>query len=341
MIAKGGLAIRQSLIVTFLALVGCEPRIALGMPCVFTSECSAPYACVAGRCRTECITARDCPYPLECLAIDDVVAGCRLDTEGSCTGSSDCPSPLVCEGGVCRQSCGVSEDCAPGLACNALACTTPEPILGTGVCDPTAIETGCGGSERCALGAGTFGCVTPPASADFGAPCTGEVCGDGQACAGGRCVRVCRVPDAPGCTGSECDGTSCGAGSYCAPDAIGVESGALPPTLPEGLGYCSERCNPYGDDATDGCPTGTACSLTVLAGEQFYLWCRPLQGPFLTPYEACVVHEWDCPLGTVCEVVATFPRLCREFCEPGSSTCMGGRPCVLVDALGIGVCGGA
>lgn len=324
------------------AALGCESRLAVGASCALTSDCPAPLTCLAGRCRSACRDFRDCAYPLECVGVGGDVLGCRVAEDGACRGAADCQPPLECIGGACEQPCTHSIDCAPGLVCDPDRCAQPPLLTTAGTCDPTSALTGCPAGTRCSLGSGRFTCIEAASSLPppdgVGEPCTGA-CADGLLCAGGRCVRTCRVPTA-GCSDPSCTGTSCGTDRYCAPDAIGMPDGSLPPALPDGLGYCSEACDPHGDAATDGCPTGTACAVAVPRG-RFVLWCRPLDMPALAPYADCAVDAWDCPLGTVCEVAGADPdRLCRPFCHPGGSDCPDGRPCVTVPDLdGIGVCG--
>lgn len=324
---------RLGVVLVALVALGCEPRLALGTPCVYASDCPPDLTCLAGRCRSECQTFRDCPMPLDCVVLNGGVSACRVVEDDACTGPEGCTAPLVCVGGACRQPCEDGEECTPGSVCGANGCSVPPPIA-TLDCDPTAGVSGCAAGSRCMLAGGDFGCAPSTGTSAVGAACTGESCGDGLVCAAGRCVRVCRE-------GSAATESSCGPDLYCAFTAIGMPEGDLPPELPEGLAYCSERCNPHGDEASDGCPDGTACALAI-PRSAWKFWCRPLVAPFVAAYSSCEGAAWDCPHGTVCEIATGgTPRQCRELCRPGSSDdCSDGRTCVAnEDIEGVGVCG--
>lgn len=335
------------LVLFCLPLGACEARLSLGAACVLASDCPLPYSCLAGRCRTECRNFRDCTYPMECVALGGESFGCRVGEDATCRGAADCTPPLVCLDGSCEQPCGQVTECAPGLVCDPDHCAQPPTIRSMpGVCDPTSLESGCAAGLRCAFDGSSFGCVADPATEDeVGELCTAQTCGEGLVCAGGRCVAVCRDAT-PGCTTAACEGTSCGAHRYCGPTAIGMPDGDSPPTLPEGLAYCSELCDVYGDEATDGCPDGTACALDVPTGEFFY-WCRPLRTTgLLAMYDDCDADFGGCPFGTLCAVDGAAPaRTCRPFCHPGTGAAEcdiaghTGHTCVTVPDVGVGVCG--
>lgn len=328
-----------------VALGACEARLALGAPCVLASDCPTPLSCLAGRCRSACRDFRDCAYPMECVALGAETFGCRVGEDATCRGAADCTPPLACIDGACQQPCSAATECAPGLVCDPDRCAQPPPTtIVTGACDPTAAVSGCASGSRCALAGTEFACVAGAASvSDVGAPCTGQTCAEGMVCVGGRCVLVCREAEV-GCMDSACEGTSCGEYLYCDHDAIGLADGSLPPALPDGLGYCSELCDVYGSEATDGCPDGTACGINIPRFEHVY-WCRPLS-PRLALYDDCSMDFGGCPFGTACEVDGGAPaRTCRPFCHPGTGATEcdiaghTGHECVTLPELGIGVCG--
>ena len=60
------------LLLGVLSVLGCEPRVSLGVPCASAADCSDPYVCAFGRCRAECSEARDCAFPSECMFVGNV-----------------------------------------------------------------------------------------------------------------------------------------------------------------------------------------------------------------------------------------------------------------------------
>ena len=108
-------------LVMALALGACttEP-LSLGQGCDLTSDCDAPLVCRIGKCRIECINARDCAAGLNCIYDDQKLGSCQLPDEARCALNSDCTSPLVCAMGTCTNACATDEDCAPGATCDSV-----------------------------------------------------------------------------------------------------------------------------------------------------------------------------------------------------------------------------
>jgi hypothetical protein len=109
-----------------------------GTPCTYNSDCKDPLICRIGTCLYECITARDCAVPFDCIAH-------RCAPAGSGDGSTD----------------GIAD--------------TGKDTLGTPCVDDAICQDGvrCNGAERCLRGA----CVPPlRALCDDGDPCTLDTC---------------------------------------------------------------------------------------------------------------------------------------------------------------------
>ena len=96
-----------------------EP-LSLGDGCDLPSDCDAPLVCRIGKCRIECINARDCAAGLNCIYDDQKLGSCQLPDEARCALNSDCTSPLVCAMGTCTNACATDEDCAPGATCDSV-----------------------------------------------------------------------------------------------------------------------------------------------------------------------------------------------------------------------------
>jgi len=304
----------------FAAMLGCEARVPLGGRCEVASDCPAPYVCRAGRCRTECLEARDCPYPLECLLVGGV-GGCRVPEDGACPGgTTDCGEGLECIAGRCAQPCDDPNDCAAAQSCAAAACE--RPAIPTGSCDALS-GAGCGDGERC----NTDDVCVPSAAGPEGLfdSCDAtRPCRDGLDCRAGRCVRLCRR-DGTAAT------TSCGTESRCLP----LDETAAP--APVGFGFCTQPCDPT--DATS-CPSGLGCGVDFVGGPTTLTSCEVVIAPDCAgdpseagcPFQACAVNN-RCVAGTDClEILSQgefVPALCIPFCDesgtcPARSTCVRG-----------------
>ena len=147
-----------SLLASSLLLVGCTERetFSIGSDCGLTSDCSEPFVCRFGRCRTECLEAVDCGYGLACLFDPEVSAtsgGCQLDEENRCSQNSDCSAELVCRFSTCTTACVDSRDCAADSVCVAsgsgTACIAPnEGCIYTSECEAPLV---CSADRLCQL----------------------------------------------------------------------------------------------------------------------------------------------------------------------------------------------
>jgi hypothetical protein len=310
-----------------LLLAACAPTISLGDVCTYDSECPVPLACLAGRCRAECLTSRDCPPSLECVNVGGEMAACRVPQDEGCSGDDDCTAPLRCVGGGCSEPCVDGNTCVAENRCDDGACR-PVPPLMVGGCSPVGVTSGCDAGEACVRLGDTYDCATASATPlPAGARCTAQgQCGPGTSCVNGRCVRLC-ARDAP----------ACGPGSRCTDDTLfGLPSDAVRgPAPPDGLGYCTEVCDPLARSGADGCLPETACSLVVPGDGRVYYYCRAVLTPALEPYAPCDAASRDddhCPVGTVCtDVGHAEGRLCYSFCDVTSGApCPAGRTCVQV-----------
>lgn len=322
-----------------LWLGGCAPSLSLGSPCVLASDCPEPFACLGGRCREECATARDC-YPFACVEVEGGLGACRVIEDDACDG---CTAPLTCVAGACVDPCANADGCSPGSECVSGACVPPdEPPLGA--CSPLAAASGCGEAEVCTRSGETFACAPAPAAATaLGGPCSSDVaCGTGAGCVSGRCALLCVAGT-----------TSCGPGSFCSTDATlfgPLTSGTAPgPRPPAGLGYCTEVCDLLAPFESDGCLDGNVCAFGVTGGGRHFTYCRDIVEPQLGVYGSCapdevMLGEVKCPAGTGCSIVPPgTARLCRPFCDPAAAApCADGSACspVLIGNRRYGVCTG-
>ena len=320
------------LVALSLTLLGCAPTLSVGAPCERNSQCE-PLACLAGRCRTECVTSRDCPYPLACVNVGNEITACRVtDEEGACRdGASDCAPPLTCVAGSCVEPCADPNTCVIENACVDNICVTP-PSITVGECSPVG-PSGCGDGDICSRTGDAFGCAPgPSAPTPVGTLCMRQdQCGAGASCVTGRCVRLC-IPGS----------TSCGIGARChlRDDVFGEITGAdRGPLPPEGLGYCTEVCDPLDDSR--GCPAGTACSFGVPGSTPPYFFCRSLEIPALDADCGDSIDPDTCVEGTICETEDGTGRQCRPFCDlEDPNSCPDGRECQEISVPGshFGVC---
>ena len=114
-------------VMSLLDLSGCHGQggAGEGARCSSDADCATDLVCHYGRCRPECQFDRDCPDGV-CVAIpeDPDIRVCMLADEG-CSDDDDCPYPLVCHGGHCRNPCDdmLPEDpCGLGRACRGGVC---------------------------------------------------------------------------------------------------------------------------------------------------------------------------------------------------------------------------
>lgn len=291
-----------------LATSGCTPGLAVGAACVRDSDCPAPYACLAGRCREECVDSRDC-YPLACVEVQNDLGACRVVEDDGCDG---CAAPLTCVAGRCEDPCDDVAECVPGNECSAGRCI-PSDAPPVGACSPVAARSGCAEGQSCSRDGDTFACRSASAALELGEACSGDAaCGTGAGCVSGRCARLCVLGE-----------TSCGIASLCTADAtlFGPTPGvSVGPSPPPGFGYCTEVCDPLAPPASDGCPDGLTCSNGQTTGGRQFSYCRDIVAPVNDVYGDCSgggLAVVRCPAGTVCEVIGGGTmRLCRPYCDP-------------------------
>ncbi|WP_236605371.1 hypothetical protein [Sandaracinus amylolyticus] len=294
--------------------------------------------------------------------------GCdqELQLGQRCELASDCPAPLGCVLGRCREECASAVDCASGEEClrdasGVLACSVAEdhcPCEDGLVCDGDRCRQPC--SLSCAPGMQCAGevCVRGSATSDAGtcaSPCDPVArcgCDEGSRCgviAGeiecyastgtvsleGACTSSAECAEGLGCHGGRCL-EYCDASSDCElEDAYcGRESHAGVSALPEGVRLCTEECDPRTDE---GCAEGS-CSLAFGGDPEISTWCRPVGTTVIG--EACE-RDQQCVAGALCTHVAALGgRACVAFCTVGE-TCAGGTTCVesaRVRDLIIGTC---
>lgn len=285
------------LLLGVLSVLGCEPRVSLGVPCASAADCSDPYVCAFGRCRAECSEARDCAFPSECMFVGNV-GGCRVDEDDVCTpGSAECGTDLECLDGRCAQPCGESDECAAaqtcatGGECARLPNEGPcNPVGGSCLDGQTCTATGCVSLTAGATGGDLFAACDEPTE-----------CRDGLVCATPRCLRACER----GASGEAL--TSCGPGSYCG----GSDTSGGPP-LSGSAGYCTQPCDPLASGPAAGCPEGFNCGIGI-PNLNSYAVCEPMASTGGVRWGAC--NNQQCAAGLDC-VHSIFPESrCLAWCE--------------------------
>jgi alpha-tubulin suppressor-like RCC1 family protein len=100
-----------------IAISGCAPRLVVGTACTASSECDGALVCRLGRCRSECVSQRDCPPGLMCLLDPSGDGSCALPEESRCTASSVCAEGLMCIDGACANACTTVAECPADSRC--------------------------------------------------------------------------------------------------------------------------------------------------------------------------------------------------------------------------------
>jgi hypothetical protein len=144
-----------ALFVWLFLVLGCEPRLAIGGSCDFSSDCEAPLVCRNARCRVACREARDCAAGLRCV-VDASGTSCSLPVEDTCNDvTSPCPGTLVCSMGECRSECSVDSDCTANGRCAGGSCEEPPSGADAGTplpdagCTPGPMVCGNGVLDSC------------------------------------------------------------------------------------------------------------------------------------------------------------------------------------------------
>ncbi len=315
-------------------LLGCESGASIGAICTRASECASPLVCRIGRCRTECVEARDCPAGQVCLLNADRLGACELPAIDVC--SVSCDPPLRCASGHCRVECMTDRDCPGGHVCTGSACQRADSVIDAGPVDaasedagsdastdaaqamghdgghPVAndgslvghgdgglacdpvSETGCG-SQRCAIPISAPGCVDATGTSGVSDPCGAEAeCAWGLSCQGARCVQICPIGD----------DAYCGLDLVCSLDSV---HGQRALATANGIGLCTEACDPL---FHVGCPTDATCAIGTGGSGNDFTWCRDIgpgrEGASCSNALGCAT-TLDCYMGA-----------CREFCDAAS-----------------------
>src|SRR6185295_5602754 len=173
--------------------------------CLTEASCAPTQVCsVDQRCRDECKADRDCTTGQVCAQgacanRDELVSGRLPAADGGleagtpCSYNSECPEPLVCAGGVCRQECRSSQDCDIDSCCTEGGRCALQAFRDR-QCQSLVVDAGSGAIDA-ASGSGGVGGGAPSCSAE-----TDSVCD-------ARCVDIASDPSHCG----DCD-TVCGLG---------------------------------------------------------------------------------------------------------------------------------
>ena len=208
-----------------------------GEPC----DTTKPGICASGitLCTATGVVCHELSQPIaeKCNGLDD-------DCNGQTDEGEPCGENLVCDKGVCVQSCSHGEFvCPTGKQCNAdgycvePSCKNVSCATGTvcekGVCKGPCDGVVCPHGEVCRVGS----CVKP---------CDGVTCAEGQVCNAGICVTHCSC--APCAAGTECEAASglCG-DKACATVTCDADKHCE-------AGACVDNCTGA------VCPTGQVCT---------------------------------------------------------------------------------
>ena len=302
----------------------------MGAVCNGDTPCTAPLACLDGRCQPE-----DCTTG---------TLGCACDTGRACVEDSTGAS-LKCTGGMC-----VYADCSAagetGCPCiNGESCTEQKDVCDDGICF----------SGECA--AGEQGCMCLAGGCKSGLYCIdNKVCVDSTGYEGGACLSnglcyegtrcdtnldVCVYCDL-GSQGCQCSSSGgCNSGLVCNA-GLCVDEAVLPPSAPKCYTPCLSDLD--NDDDTvvcdadgllEGCINDLVCEdgSCVKDGEEKPSCESDMDCPFFQTclaggcYSNCETIS-DCSPGFGC-----YKKVCRVACstETGTDTCSSGNTCETED----------
>lgn len=332
-------------------MAGCEPRLLAGAGCTFSGDCGGGLVCIAARCRTECVTTRDCPIGARCLAGPTGAGRCSLPSESACTTGDDCGVGLDCVTSECRTRCTTFADCGVEQRCEIRGGGS------TGTCvDVPPRDAGAPGDASGADASGTDvgACSAVPCSVS---PQCG--CAPGEAChryfsLGTECLPAGSGYELATCGGPEdcAPGFECWTTlhtsicrAYCDTDADCAAGQLCDPSVGLCLGIA---CDPI---LGTGCPAGLGC-LFFGTGARDYTDC-------VVPGDAAegevCVGRFACGVGLYCQTAACAllcdadadcgerlclarttsgrrpaPGFCADDCDPLSrGTCAPGNQCVV------------
>jgi len=213
------------------------PLADLSQGCLVNSDCNNPLVCAFRRCHNACMSTRDCPVPLRCVASDRPFHVCQLNEERKCTYNSDCPIRQVCAADAqCRDQCQGDADCLAEQTCISGTCAERNELTDAGTLPVVPKDAGPSNGQPCTYNSQ---CQSPLICRNglCQVECLTSVdCSDGRQCISGRCqVPVCPEADA-------------GVGVLCA------FSSDCPAPLICRSGTCTCECRQAGD-----CPSGYDC----------------------------------------------------------------------------------
>lgn len=99
-------------------VVACTPSLEPGATCATNTDCPSPFVCADGRCRTECVSQRDCPLGTFCRLDAERRGSCALPDDPTCPATA-CAAHLLCVDDVCVNACTSVTECPIGSACVA------------------------------------------------------------------------------------------------------------------------------------------------------------------------------------------------------------------------------
>lgn len=285
--------------------------------------------------------------------------GCeaRLTVGAPCVRASECPAPLACLLGRCREECRDHRDCPLSTRCVFGDAGLGSCTLADDVCD---LERPCADGLVCVSG-------------DCFDPCAGEACPAGGVCSRGLCLRAGPLADGGGATSFPphrgcTTATDCEPGALCTEQGGGSRAcrrpcstnaecdaadatGACQTSLdPDGVAVlaCSEPCDLFTDG---GCLDGEACDVVGANGPLAWtvaIDCRGILGTAGRQGDACPTSfgardQALCAPGFTCGDGAAGPT-CFALCTTSGAygpPCPAGTVCAPLGARYHGALAGA
>lgn len=231
--------------------------------CGTDGVCNGASACEAYAAGTIC-------GPASCMGMLVSVAPSTC-SGGACTAGPSIPcAPYVCAGTMCKLSCALDTDCAPGNFCKGSACVAKQPLGmpcgGANQClnnicvDGFCCDTACGGlCQACSMaksGGPSGKCLSIPPNQDPDNECADQgavSCGTDGTCDGAGGCR--KYPAGSLCgNGIFCDGKeTCNGAGACV-------SGTPPcPARAPNDPSCTDACNEAAQSCTGKAPDGDSC----------------------------------------------------------------------------------